>query len=102
VRVSEKGERVLANVPPTVLVDSEDYQATVTPNTVTLTLVGPRAVLDTLSSGDVSVLLNLSGLGEERYRMVPEIILPPGVELTAVSVDSLVVDVVKNPGAGSP
>jgi YbbR domain-containing protein len=101
VRVSEKGRRVLANVPPTVLVDSEDYSATVTPNTVTLTLAGPRAVLDTLSSGDVSVLLNLSGFGEERYRIAPEIILPPGVELTSISVDTLTVDVVKIPNTSS-
>jgi YbbR domain-containing protein len=102
VRISEKGTRVLANVPPTVLVDSEDYDAKVFPRTVSLTLEGARAVLDTLSSGDVSVLLDLSGRGEARYKLAPEIILPPGVVLTRVSVDSLVVDIFKNAKQKSP
>lgn len=102
VRVSPVGERVLANVPPTVLIDSEDYSVTVMPSTVTLTLSGPRAVLDTLSSGDVSVLLNLGGLPEARYRMAPDIILPPGVNLQAMSVDSLSVEIAKDTGTTSP
>lgn len=96
VRVSQKSTRILANVPPTVLVDSEDYDARVFPGTVSLTLEGPRALLDTLSSGDVSVLLNLSGKDEARYKLAPEIILPPGVNLAEVSVDSLIVDIFKN------
>jgi YbbR domain-containing protein len=96
VRVDERWERVLANVPPTVLIDSEEFVVTIVPNTVALTVTGPRTVLDTLRSGDVSVLLNLGGLGEARYRMAPEIILPPGVELSHISVDSLTVDIVKN------
>jgi YbbR domain-containing protein len=102
VNVSERGERVLANVPPTVLIDSEDFSATITPSTVALTLTGPRAVLDTLSSGDVPVLLNLGGLAEDRYRMAPEIILPPGVELASTSADTLTVEIVKNSGDDTP
>jgi YbbR domain-containing protein len=98
VRVEQRGERVFANVPPTVLIDSEDYYATVEPNTVTLTLTGPRAVLDTLQYGDVSVLLNLGGLSQSSYRIAPEVILPPGVQLSDLSADSLTVKIVKNPG----
>jgi YbbR domain-containing protein len=102
VRVEERGERVFANVPPTVLLDSEDYFANVEPPTVALTLTGPRAVLDTLQYGDVSVLLNLGGLSESRFRIAPEVILPPGVELSEMSVDSLTVEIVKNSGKASP
>lgn len=100
-RVSPKGERVLANVPPTVLLDSDDYHATVSPQTISLTLGGPQAVLDTLSSGDVSVLLNLGGLAVARYRIAPEVILPPAVELMSMSVDTLTVDIVKKTRRGS-
>jgi YbbR domain-containing protein len=96
VQVDQLGERVFPNVPPTVLLDSEDYSATVTPNTVALTLAGPRAILDTLKYGDVSVLLNLGGLKESRYRMVPEVILPPGVVLLQMSSDTLTVRIGKN------
>lgn len=99
--VSPKGERVLANVPPTVLLDSDDFQAKVAPQTISLTLGGPQEVLDTLSSGDVSVLLNLGGLAEARYRIAPEVILPPAVELMSMSVDTLTVDIVKKARRGS-
>ena len=90
-RVSPRGERVLANVPPTVLVDSEDLDFEIVPNAVSLTLEGPSAVLDTLSSGDVSVLLSMTGLVPATYRMTPEVILPPGVRVAAISADTLVV-----------
>lgn len=93
VRVSPKGKRILPNVPPTVLVDSDDVDARVVPSTVSLTLEGASAVLDTLSSGDVSVLLNLSGRAAGVYRIVPEVILPPGASLAEMSVDSLLVTI---------
>jgi len=92
-RVSERGERVLANVPPTVLLDSDEMEVEIEPRAVSLTLEGPAAVLDTLSSGDVSVLLSLAGRRPATYRMIPEIILPPGVRLTASSADTLLVRV---------
>jgi hypothetical protein len=92
-RVGARGERVLANVPPTVLLDSEAMDVEIIPNAVSLTLEGPAAVLDTLSSGDVSVLLSLGGRAPATYRMAPEVILPPGVRLTASSADTLEVRV---------
>ncbi|MCH7549563.1 MAG: hypothetical protein IH969_08535 [Candidatus Krumholzibacteriota bacterium] len=90
-KVAAKGERVIANVPPTILVDSDDLEAVVLPNTLSLTVEGPAAMLDTLSSGDVSVLLNLSGQPPAQYTMAPEVMLPPGVTLVGMSVDSLIV-----------
>jgi len=97
-RLQRRGERVLANVPPTVLVDSEKLQAEVIPTTVSLTLEGPAPVLDTLSSGDVSVLLDLTGRKPAEYRVAPEVILPPGVTMAGISVDTLFVRLL-DPGA---
>ena len=91
VSVSQLGERVLPNIPPTVLFDAKALAVDVTPNAVSLTLSGPRSALDTLSSGDVSVLLDLSGKPPGRYRLVPEIILPKGVGSYSMNVDSLTV-----------
>ena len=93
VRVGTRGERVLANVPPTVLLDSDAMDVEIQPRTVSLTLEGPAAVLDTLSSGDVSVLVSLGGRSPATYRMAPEVILPPGIRLTASSADTLEVRV---------
>ncbi len=92
-RVSARAERVLANVPPTVLLDSDDIEADVEPDAVSLTLEGPASVLDTLSSGDVSVLVAISGHEPASYRIAPDVILPPGVHLTQISVDTLEVRV---------
>jgi YbbR domain-containing protein len=79
----------LANVPPTILMDEKDHLTDVVPNTVSLTLEGPQAVLDTLQSGDVSVLVDLSGKPPGRYRLAPEIIVPNGIENFVMDVDSL-------------
>jgi YbbR domain-containing protein len=100
--VNERGQRVLANIPPTVLVDSEDYVARVFPSTVSLTLEGAVSVIDTLSSGDVSVLLNLSGRPPDRYRVAPDVILPAGVVLVGMSVDTLTVQIARGGDDGAP
>ncbi|UCG52533.1 MAG: hypothetical protein JSW58_03005 [Candidatus Latescibacterota bacterium] len=89
VLVSARGTRVLANIPPTILVDREDLFAEVHPKTVSLTLEGPEALLDTLSSGDVSVLVDLSGRPPGSYTLAPEVIVPDGVEKYMMDIDSL-------------
>ncbi|MEJ2720660.1 MAG: CdaR family protein [bacterium] len=87
--VSVRGKRSLANIPPTILVDEQDLVAEVYPKTVSLTLEGPKALLDTLSSGDVSVLVDWSGKQPGRYTLAPEVIVPDGVEKYVMNVDSL-------------
>jgi YbbR domain-containing protein len=89
IQVSPRGERVLANVPPTVLVDSDDLDFEIRPPVLSLTLEGPSAVLDTLSSGDVSVLLSMTGHQPATYRVAPDVIVPPGVRVLEVSQDTL-------------
>jgi YbbR domain-containing protein len=95
VPVAIRGQRVLANVPPTVLQDNDDLVTEVTPKTVSLTVEGPRALLDSLSSRDVSVLVDLTGRPPGRYTMAPEIIVPDGVERYSMNVDSLRIQVTK-------
>jgi len=87
--VSARDKRVLANIPPTVLVDEANVVAEVLPKTVSLTLEGPKALLDRLSSRDVSVLVDLSGKPPGRYLLAPEVIVPNGIEKYILDVDSL-------------
>jgi len=89
ISVSARGRRVLANVPPTILVDDERHMTEVFPKTVSLTIEGPQSMLDTLSSGDISVLVDLSGKSPGRYTLAPEIIVPDGIEKYVMDVDSL-------------
>jgi len=94
--VGQLGERVLPNIPPTVLSDALGLTVEVKPKVVSLTLSGLQSALDTLSSGDVSVLLDLSGKPPGRYTLAPEVILPKGVDSYTMSVDSLTVYVREN------
>jgi YbbR domain-containing protein len=87
--VSVRDKRVLANIPPTVLVDEANVVAEVIPKTVSLTLEGPKTLLDQLSSRDVSVLVDLSGKPPGRYLLAPEVIVPNGIEKYIMDVDSL-------------
>ncbi len=89
ISVSERGNRVLAHIPPTVLVDAADLITEVEPKTVSLTLEGPKALLDTLTSRDVSILIDLSGRPPGSYTLAPEVIVPNGVEKYVMDVDSL-------------
>ncbi len=89
VYVSERSRRVLAHIPPTILVDHVDFVTEVFPNTVSLSLEGPSALLDTLSSRDVSILVDLSGKPMGVYTLAPEVIVPNGVEKYALDIDSL-------------
>jgi YbbR domain-containing protein len=98
--VSERGRRVLANIPPTVLVDDAGVIAEVVPNAVSLTLEGPKALLDTLTSRDVSVLVDVSGKTPGRYWLEPEVIVPTGVEKFIMDVESVRVFIRRAAGHG--
>jgi YbbR domain-containing protein len=87
--VSERGTRVITNIPPTVLVDEASVSAEVIPKSLTLTLEGPKALLGTLSSKDVSILVDLSGKAPGRYLLPPEVIVPNGIVKYTLDVDSL-------------
>jgi YbbR domain-containing protein len=91
IAVGQLGERVLPNIPPTVLSDAVGLTVEVRPKAVSLTLTGVQSALDTLSSADVSVLLDLSGKPPGRYTLAPEVIVPKGVDNYTLSVESLTV-----------
>ncbi|MDH3216784.1 MAG: CdaR family protein [Candidatus Krumholzibacteria bacterium] len=101
VSISARGRRVLANVPPTILVDDDRNLTEIFPKTVSLTIEGPQALLDTLSSGDVSVLVDLGGKPPGRYTLAPEVIVPEGVEKYVMDVDSLRILVTRSSGPQS-
>jgi YbbR domain-containing protein len=89
ISISQRGSRMLPNIPPTILSDAPDLVVEVHPKAVSLKLEGPLAILDTLSTADVSILLDLSGRPAGSYTLSPEIIVPNGVERYSMSVDSL-------------
>lgn len=101
ISISNRRQRVIANLPPTVLVDDDNLRVEVTPKTVSLTLEGPEALIDTLAMGDISVLIDLSGKPPGHYVLAPEIIVPEGIHKIDVDVDSLQITVTRVPGGRS-
>jgi len=89
IEISERSTRVLSNIPPTVLLDEPTFSVEVVPKTLTLTLEGPKALLNSLSSKDVSILLDLSGKAPGRYRLAPEVIVPNGIVRYSLDIDSV-------------
>ena len=99
----EKRARRAFSVPPTVLSEhAADLEAVVLPTTVSITLEGPESVLDTLSTASISVLLQPPRLVPGTWTLAPEIIVPPGTEPVAASVDSFTVRLVRPTDSDAP
>ena len=59
-------------------------EATVTPESVDLTLSGPDHLAAALDSDDVTVLVDAMGLPRGTHELVPDVIAPEGVEVNGV------------------
>lgn len=57
----------------------EGLTAEVTPNAVAVTVVAPEERLGSLTTNDLSVQVNVSGLGPGTYQLTPIVALPPSV-----------------------
>jgi YbbR domain-containing protein len=68
------------------------WVATASPSEVDVILEGPDAILSTMSSQDIQVIVNVFGFGSGTHRLEPDVLAPEGV--TAVSVIPETVEVV--------
>ena len=78
--LSRRGVRTLANLPPTILQDTDDVSVTFSPKTVTLTIEGPEEVIRDITSDKVSILLDITTKSNGTHKIRPEIKLPQGIE----------------------
>ena len=78
--LSRRGVRTLANLPPTILQDTEDITVDFSPKTVSLTIEGPEEVIADITSEKVSILLDVTTKGAGTHRIRPEIKLPQGID----------------------
>lgn len=83
----------LLNIPVEITGLQPGLRAEISPNTVTVILSGPIALLDRLRASDVRVVVDLSEVGEGTFQLEPEVevlitevlvesILPSSVEVT--------------------
>jgi hypothetical protein len=78
--LSRRGVRTLANLPPTILQDTDDVAVIYSPKTVSLTIEGPEEVIRDITSDKVSILLDITTRKPGTYKIRPEIKLPQGIE----------------------
>ncbi len=78
--LSKRGVRTLANMPPTILQDTENVLVRYSPKTVSLTIEGPEELIKGITSDEVSILLNITTRKPGTYKIQPEVKLPQGIE----------------------
>jgi YbbR domain-containing protein len=98
-RVSPRRERTFPHLPPTLL-NRKEGEIRVDPPTLRVVVEGPASLVDTLSSRDLSVLLDCSRLRPGSNVLVPELVLPEGVQSFRLEPDT--VRVFWRPPSGSP
>jgi YbbR domain-containing protein len=93
--LSRRGVRTLANLPPTILQDTDDVTVLYSPKTVSLTIEGPEEVIRNITSDKVSILLDITTRAPGTYKIRPDIKLPQGIEKYWLDVEHF--DVTINP-----
>ena len=78
--LSRRGVRTLANLPPTILQNTDDVTVLYSPKTVSLTIEGPEEVIRDITSEKISILLDITTRSPGTYKISPEIKLPQGIE----------------------
>jgi YbbR domain-containing protein len=76
---AQQGASTVSRQPILTGVDISLFEVTVTPRTVDLVLTGPLPRLNAVSSDDVKVVLDLSGLGEGIHQVTPQVVRPDGI-----------------------
>lgn len=78
--VDKRTVRTLANIPPTILLDDDKLDVSCSPAAASITIEGPKAIIDEVVASDISVILSISGASPGEYTVKPEIIVPDGIE----------------------
>jgi len=86
--IHKRAIRTLANIPPTMLGDSETLLVEYSPRVVSLTIEGPEEIIREITTEDVSVILDLTGRVPGTYVIEPEVIVPKGIERYFLDTDN--------------
>jgi len=79
--------RTLANIPPTLLQDHADLSVEYFPKVVSITIEGAEEIIRNVVVDDVSVILNITAHEPGKYQIVPEVIVPGGIEKYFLDID---------------
>lgn len=74
-----------------------DLRATLSPETVDVYLSGPLAQLQALADEDIEATVNVLDLPPGNHRLVPTINVPPGLSITGILPEAVVVEITAPP-----
>lgn len=97
--ISKRAVRTLANLPPTLLQNSETLSVEYSPRTVSLTIEGPERLINDIVTDDVSIIINITEMPPGKYDLQPEVIVPEGIIKYWLDVDAFEVEI-HRPGQG--
>ena len=78
--IQKRVVRTLENIPLTLLQDDSDLSVEYFPKVVSLTIEGAEGIIRNVVAEDVSVILNITAHDPGTYHIVPEVIVPQGIE----------------------
>lgn len=88
------GNLTLTDIPVHFTGLAAGLSANVSPNTVTVILSGPLAILNTVTSQDVQVVIDLTGVTAGSYQKVPQVVIAnTSLSLVSVVPESLGIEV---------
>jgi YbbR domain-containing protein len=88
---------ILLNLPVETIGLANDYEAKLSPQTVSVILSGPLSTLQSLRAGDVRFFVDLSGLVSGTHLLEPQAeILPDNVQLLAITPSSIEVTITRS------
>jgi len=103
VSITQEGVRQeLAGQPITHVHLGEGLGVEIQPSEITVVVNGSDEALSALQSGDITVQVDLEGLGPGTYSLAPKVLLAQGLEWVSSSPSQVTVRIVSVGGAGAP
>lgn len=90
VQIRQRGvQQPLPSQPVVVVNLASGLQATTSPSSIKLTIIGNEAEIEALSPESLQVQIDAEGLGPGTYELEPTVILPPNMEWTAIEPETI-------------
>jgi len=70
-----EGSLTINNLPVEIIGLGQGLKAEISPQTVNIILNGPLPILDNLSAADITIRIDLTGVGAGSYQKVPEVMI---------------------------
>jgi YbbR domain-containing protein len=102
VQIRQRGvQQPLPSQQVTVINLEDGLTASVTPDTVSITVIGNEQELETLSPDSLVVQVNAQGLGPGTYELRPSILLPPNMEWKSVEPNAITLTISREATSGA-